>query len=150
MKNIDFKMKTLIAGVFFCVSSSSSFSQIKLTVSNIGTLKGNLRIGIYTSQKSFDADKPAYNNDVSFRGMQVRVSRSTMVIEIDDLPKGDYLIAVFHDINENKLFDSNLLGIPLEPYGFSNNARSAFGPPSFEKAKITYAGLPMALDITIK
>jgi uncharacterized protein (DUF2141 family) len=30
-----------------------------------------------------------------------------------------------------------MLGIPKEGYGFSNNAGSTFGPPSFDDAKIT-------------
>ena len=27
-----------------------------------------------------------------------------------------------------------LLGVPTEPYGFSNNARGFLGPPAFKKA----------------
>jgi len=30
--------------------------------------------------------------------------------------------------------DTNFLGIPKEPYGFSNNPSTLFGPPSFKKA----------------
>ena len=48
-----------------------------------------------------------------------------------------YAIAVFHDINDNGILDKNALGIPLEPYGFSRNARARFtSAPPFEDAKI--------------
>ena len=38
-------------------------------------------------------------------------------------------------LNNNNKLDTNLFGIPKEPYGFSNNARSKWGPPKYEIAK---------------
>ena len=35
---------------------------------------------------------------------------------------------------ENHDFDQGIFGIPLEDYGFSNDARVFFGPPSFDDA----------------
>ena len=46
-------------------------------------------------------------------------------------------IAVFQDIDGNGKLSKNAIGIPIEPYGFSNNARSLLGPPSFEQAMFT-------------
>lgn len=48
---------------------------------------------------------------------------------------GEYSIAVYHDWNSNDKLDTNILGIPNEPYGFSNNARSKWGPPKYEIAQ---------------
>src|SRR5262245_49789263 len=45
---------------------------------------------------------------------------------INDVPYGDYGVAVFHDENSNGKMDKYVLGIPLEPYGFSNNVRVTF------------------------
>jgi len=54
------------------------------------------------------------------------------------LPPGEYAIAVYHDVNENKELDKNFFGIPREAYGFSNDVRgSRLGPPSFEDSKVT-------------
>lgn len=46
------------------------------------------------------------------------------------LPKGRYAISAFHDLNSNNKLDKNMVGLPTEKYGFSNNARGTFGPPS--------------------
>ncbi|MBL8817919.1 MAG: DUF2141 domain-containing protein [Planctomyces sp.] len=46
-------------------------------------------------------------------------------------------IAVFQDIDGNGKLSKNAIGIPTEPYGFSNNARGVIGPPSFSQAVIT-------------
>ena len=37
------------------------------------------------------------------------------------------------DLNKNKKLDTNFLGIPKEPYGFSNEKKGRFGPPKFKE-----------------
>ena len=51
-----------------------------------------------------------------------------------DLAPGKYAISIIHDENNNDKLDTNFIGIPKEGFGFSNNPRIMFGPPSFEKA----------------
>ncbi len=53
--------------------------------------------------------------------------------EFTGLPKGKYVIMAYLDRNLNSQLDQNALGLPTEPYGFSNNARRPFGPPAFEE-----------------
>ncbi|QKG79325.1 DUF2141 domain-containing protein [Tenuifilum thalassicum] len=50
---------------------------------------------------------------------------------IPNLKEGAYAFRLFHDENGNKKLDSNWLGIPIEGFGFSNNAMGRFGPPDF-------------------
>lgn len=59
-------------------------------------------------------------------------------------------IAVFQDLDGNKVLTKNGLGIPLEPYGFSNNARGTFGPPRFDKAKLTVTTALESLEIQVR
>lgn len=55
-----------------------------------------------------------------------------------ELPRNQSVaIAVFQDIDGNGKLSKNAIGIPTEPYGFSNNARGVIGPPSFSQAVIT-------------
>jgi uncharacterized protein (DUF2141 family) len=35
-------------------------------------------------------------------------------------------------VNDNGKLDKNFIGIPKEPYGFSNDKAGSFGPPDFE------------------
>ena len=53
------------------------------------------------------------------------------------LGAGDYAIALYHDRNGNGKLDSNLLGVPTEPYGFSGDARERMGPATWEQAKFS-------------
>lgn len=50
-----------------------------------------------------------------------------------NLPTGRYAVSAFHDINSNEELDKNAFGVPRESYGFSNDARGTFGPPSREE-----------------
>lgn len=66
-----------------------------------------------------------------------------------DLPKGNYAISVYHDVNGDKKLNTNLMGIPKEPYGFSNDARATFSAPPYEDAMFTLNG-PTQSTISLK
>lgn len=55
-------------------------------------------------------------------------------VDLAGLEPGTYAIKAFHDVNSNGALDTNWLGVPNEPYGFSNDAMGSFGPPSFAEA----------------
>ena len=52
------------------------------------------------------------------------------------LPPGRYVLKSFADQNSNAKLDTNLVGLPTERYGFSNDARGHMGPPSFDQAAV--------------
>ncbi|KQV92283.1 MULTISPECIES: DUF2141 domain-containing protein [unclassified Roseateles] len=58
-------------------------------------------------------------------------------VVLKDLPEGPLALSLFQDANANGRLDMNAMGIPVEPYGFSNNAAGTFGPPKFEQAVVT-------------
>ncbi len=64
--------------------------------------------------------------------IEVEVKDKTVSYTFKDLKAGKYAVQVMHDENENGKLDVNFFGIPTEAYGFSNNARGAFGPPKLE------------------
>ena len=67
---------------------------------------------------------------------------------LKDLPDGPLALSVFQDANANGRLDMNAIGIPTEPYGFSNNAAGNFGPPKFEQAVVTpVAGTPVKVRL---
>jgi uncharacterized protein (DUF2141 family) len=75
----------------------------------------------------------------------------TMVTRFESVPAGWFVISVLHDADSNKEMATNALGIPKEGYGFSNNPKSFFGPPSFDKAAVYLEpGETNQLAITIK
>ena len=51
-----------------------------------------------------------------------------------------FAIGAHHDRNTNEKLDKNALGMPIEPYGFSNNPKRGFGPPSYEEVAVKVGG----------
>ena len=54
-------------------------------------------------------------------------------ISFDSIFPGKYAIQFFHDENENQKMDFNLIGIPKEKFGSSNDVKRVLGLPKFEK-----------------
>ncbi|AQR75943.1 hypothetical protein BXU08_15550 [Sphingomonas sp. LM7] len=67
-------------------------------------------------------------------GMRRTWSAAVPRIRFEDLPPGDYAVAVIHDANANAKLDT-MLGIPKEGFGFSRNPGIGFGPPRFAAAR---------------
>ncbi len=66
-------------------------------------------------------------------------SRTSLMVSFSDIEPGDYAIRYFHDENNNGAMDTNLFGLPVEGFGFSNNAKVNFGPPSYQQAAFKVA-----------
>lgn len=66
-----------------------------------------------------------------------------------DVPDGPYGVTAFHDENSDGELNKNFLGLPKESFGFSNNPRIFFGPPSFERAKFSVEG-PTTIEVRLK
>jgi uncharacterized protein (DUF2141 family) len=50
-----------------------------------------------------------------------------------------HAVKLYHDANGNGELDRNMLGLPSEGYGFSNNG-GRYGSPAFEEASFTIDG----------
>lgn len=59
-------------------------------------------------------------------------------------------IAIFQDLNGDGKLTKNGFGLPIEPYGFSNNARSTFGPPSFSQAAFKVNEKSTSIKISVR
>jgi uncharacterized protein (DUF2141 family) len=108
--------KKIGISLFLLVSSIGYLAAETLTirVENADAGKGYLMIGIFNDARTFP--------DNYFRGERIAVSERTMIITITNLPRGQYAVSVYQDTNSNEQLDKNILGIPKEKYGFSNNS----------------------------
>lgn len=127
-------MKTTFCTTLLAITltvSTNLFAQTKLevTVKNIKETTGTIRVGLFTNEKDFLT--------TAQEGKIVKATAEEVTVVFENLKTGDYAISVIHDKNENGELDTNFVGIPNEPYGFSNNVMGTFGPPSFEKAKFS-------------
>jgi len=63
-----------------------------------------------------------------------------------EVPPGTYAVAVFQDLNGNGRLDRTPLGLPLEPYGFSNDA-GRLRRPNFAAASIRVGNQELRIGV---
>ncbi len=117
--------------IILLINTQLCFAQtakLTLIIENISIAKGNLEIGIYNDAKSFPKE------DKEYKALKHSVTSEKEMLTLV-LPVGEYAIAVFHDKNANRKCDRNLLRMPTEAYGFSNNVKPHFSAPDFKDAK---------------
>lgn len=136
-------MMKLLTVTLLTLTSLQLFSQhrVEITIKGIEEVKGFVLVAVYNSEESFMKKHIA--------SKKVKVSDNVVTLVFENVTSGDYAITTFHDENDNDKLDSNFVGIPKELYGFSNDAKGSFGPPSFEKAKVKVDG-DKKLIITLK
>ena len=137
----------MLAGVLWIasvISGAAQTSTLKVIVENIAVAKGRVHVGIYKDAATFPKKKYA------FAGKEVPVSAmGSLEVMIADLEPGRYAVAVFHDTNGNGKLDTNVLGVPTEPYTFSNGAVAKWGNPGFEEAAFGLSGAGRRISVKL-
>lgn len=114
---------------------------LTVNVVNVSPKGGDICLALYTAANYEDDDHPTLD-----RTVVANPAGTTIVIQ--GIKPGQYAIKMMQDINRDGEFERSWLGLPLEPYGFSNNVVVGLGEPSFQKTEFTVvAGVN---SITIK
>ena len=123
---------------FFSVSPSvaQSTTATKHTLSvylkGFNDNKGNIVLSVY--------DSPEHFRKQALQVLRVPTATAQHQPITLSLPAGTYAISVYQDANANGKIDRNLIGIPTELGGFSNNPRIVMGPPSFKRCAFRLEG----------
>ena len=116
------------------IQNDKSQHQLTLLIKGYEQQQGVTYLSLYDNAENFDS-----MNGKSIANVQHQIQGDTLSISFNRLSKGEYAISLYHDANNNRKLDRNLLGIPSEQYGFSNDA-VAFGPAKFDKASFKLDG----------
>ena len=125
-KSFGFIRTSLSGAAFFVLAASAAAADLAVTIENVDSASGNVRIGLFASAKAFPG-KPD-------RGETVAAVPGAVTVVFRDLPPGTYAVSAYHDLNDNNKLDTGFLGRPTEPLGFSRDARVRMGPPAFDDA----------------
>ena len=116
-----------------CTTLSRNFKitpvpvSISVTIKDIKTPKGQILMGIYKDDASFDKEIP-YKKVQAFK---TKISNGTLQVEVK-LEPGKYGISLMDDENFNGKMDFNFIGIPKEGFGFSNYYHSGLSKPKLK------------------
>ena len=118
--------RPILSGILLLGAFSASAATVEVRVAGV-TAKGTVKVAVcdrerFLKQCAYSASAPAQAGDTT--------------VTVKGVPNGTWAVLAYQDENGNGELDRNLIGMPKEPYGFSRDARSKFGPPGFEDAAI--------------
>jgi len=122
-------LSLLVISVLFSTALCAQ-STMQVTITNIKEQKGKMMVALHAGKDTFPNDEPA-------EALSAPVSNAEVIVSFENLPPGEYALSLYQDVNENGELDKNIMGIPKEPFGFSNNAMGTLGAPSFKQCIIT-------------
>ena len=121
-------------------------ASLTVDISGVKERKGKLQIALFNSTEGFPDDAKPFRAEV----LDITADNTLRVV-FKDLPTGEYSVAAYHDANGNGKLDKNLLGIPVEDYGFSNDTRGTrISAPSFEDTKIVIAEADTKIQVDVR
>ncbi len=136
-KTTSFQQK--VAGLLLTVagvlpSNTLLADQLNLTITNIPSNDGRLMIQVMAGEAGFKEEIAAAASFI------LPAKEGSVTLTTDALASGEYGIRILHDEDGDGKMGQNMMGIPNEPWGFSNNATGRFGPPKWDKVKFTLDG----------
>jgi uncharacterized protein (DUF2141 family) len=121
------------------VAQAAQTGKLVVKITGIHNAEGNIRVAVRTDENSIAAAQIA------------AIDPKTLTAEaiFENLPEGDYGIAVFHDENKNEKLDFSDFGMPLEGYGHSNNPAKRQGAPDFNETKFVFSAPSTTIIINL-
>jgi len=117
-------------------AQSPTLGDITVVITDLRNADGEILISLYDKAEGFPKDREAI-----IRSAAIAPDASGQVtIVFEDLPHGDYAVAVLHDEDTSQDMTFGAFHLPKEGYCFSNNVKVRFRPPKFKKTKFTLDG----------
>lgn len=131
--------------IFLLIAQLTLPPSVHLHISNLREARGSVYVAVFNRPEGFLEEKYMIVQKV----VPVQASGS-LQLDLADLPPGAYAVSCFHDVNGNGRIDKNLMGVPTEPYGFSNNARPKFRAPTWEESRFEVGRSGAAISIRLE
>ncbi|MCP5072827.1 MAG: DUF2141 domain-containing protein [Rhodobacteraceae bacterium] len=125
-------MKIIIfSGLALFSAPPVSAGGIDLTITGFTQDNGTARIVVMAGSQGYRGEVDAE------RVVSVPIHNGQAHWAANDITPGDYALIVHHDQNANDDLDRPLIGLPLEPYGYSSGAWTSLGLPGWEDVRFS-------------
>ncbi|WP_077003474.1 DUF2141 domain-containing protein [Variovorax sp. KK3] len=104
-------------------------ADLQLSVVDGPAVPATLYVALFDSAESYASNK-------MLAAQTVPMKEGTARLAFPGLAPGRYALRVFADENGNGKLDTNLMGLPTERYGFSNDAKGNRAAPAFDAAAL--------------
>lgn len=124
------------------IITSDAKATLEVTVSGVKEQSGTVRVALFDSKDSFQKEP--------FKSIVIPVESDSISFSFENLAVGQYAVMLFHDVNSNEIMETNLLGIPSEPWGASLLGTKLFGPPRWKHTQFIHGESGTAFEIELR
>jgi uncharacterized protein (DUF2141 family) len=121
--------KLLFSASILMAAEAGAQNKVVVQVTNFENNKGVCLVCLYDNARAFAG------KGTPLKCTTVNIANKTASAIFDSVTEGTYAISVIHDVNNNRKFDTNFLGIPKEGYGASQNKLPFAAAPKFDENK---------------
>lgn len=131
----------LVVSSLTLAAAPASAETVTVTVTGLAGPAGEVGCALHAEPSTFPTGEG--------RSVWVTPTEDVAVCQFENVAPGVYAVASSHDLNGNRMTDANLLGMPTERWGVSNNARPFLRAPTFDEARFTVPASGVTLAITL-
>ena len=144
------------AAVMIVLPLPVAAGELRITIDGIRSTHGVVLIGLYDSPASFgkaveaSAEEGFLVDPDRFAAVALRAN-AALKSAVVGRPSifGRYAAIAFHDEDGDGKLGESFLGVPTEPYGFSNDVQGFLGPPTFDAAAMALGDGDEAVRIAL-
>jgi uncharacterized protein (DUF2141 family) len=131
-----------IAVVLAGLAAEAEAADVIVMVERVPNSKGEVHVDLCTEATFLGPNCPYDGMEPSRKGR--------VIVTLHDIPPGRYAVTVYHDENANQDLDLNMLGMPKEAYGFSNDPPMLMGPPLFKDSSFDVGDKDVEVKVRLK
>jgi uncharacterized protein (DUF2141 family) len=134
----------LVVGAM-CISGAGGAAELAVRVGGLSEAKGQVGCSLFDGAAGFPMD------NATARVVWLPANIQGVTCRFVDVPEGRYAVSVVNDLDGNKRVTTNFVGLPIEPWGVSNNARPVLRAPRFDEASFMLAAdkKNLVVDVTV-
>ena len=131
-----------IAVVLVGLAVEAEAADVIVMVERVPNSKGEVHVDLCTDKTFLTPDCP-YDGAAPSR-------KGRVIVTLSNIPPGRYAVTAYHDENANHDLDLNMLGMPKEAYGFSNDPPMLLGPPLFKDSSFEVGDKDVEVKVRLK
>lgn len=136
----------LLGNLLFSTSTKADLKgSLNVEIDGLRSDKGEVCINLFAGSRGFPDDSKR-----TLKKHCVAITANPLVVKFDNLKAGNYAIVVMHDENNDKTFNRDSLGMPLEGFGFSQNPEITNSAPKYSQAAFLVAGPSTDIKINLQ
>jgi uncharacterized protein (DUF2141 family) len=143
---VSLLLLAVVGNLAWSFDAKANFNgKLTVEIDGLKNKEGQICASIFASSQGFPSDR-----DRVLQKQCTKITDTPLPITFENLKAGSYAVAVFHDQNNDRTLNTNILGIPSEGFGFSSNPEIRTRAPKFGEAAFLVAGPDTNIQIQLK